>query len=116
MKHHFLTSYLHTFFVKINSSFVTDYGKDKGKGDDLIDLFNNGFCNNEARNVFCKEEENICLECYCSSYYVITSPDFPERYPNNVDVTWLIFYPGQRIKITFKEFNIYQSKGSECKE
>ena len=32
---------LHTYFlfVKIDSSFVTDYGKDKGKGDDLIDLF-----------------------------------------------------------------------------
>ena len=38
---------------------------------------------------------------------IITTPNFPDNYPNDVDMTWLIKYPpGERIKINFTEFKL----------
>ena len=80
------------------------YGKD---GILVNNLFKNGFCSDEDSNVVCKEEKNQCLECSCSSDKEITSPNFPDKYPKNLDMTWLIkFPPGQRIKINFHEFQL----------
>ena len=77
-----------------------------GENGILVDnLFENGFCSNEDSNVVCKEEKNQCLECSCSSDKEITSPNFPDKYPKNLEMTWLIkFPPGQRIRINFHEF------------
>ena len=88
----------------------TDYGVDGI----LVDwLFENGFCNNEDSNVFCKQEKNQCLECSCSENTEITTPNFPDNYPNNVDMTWLIkASPGQRIKINFLEIKLQSNNGN----
>ena len=79
-----------------------------GENGILVDnLFENGFCSNEDSNVVCKEEKDQCLECSCSSDKEITSPNFPDKYPKNLEMTWLIkFPPGQRIRINFHEFEL----------
>ena len=80
---------------------------DKNNGILVDNLFENGFCSNEDSNVVCKEEKDQCLECSCSSDKEITSPNFPQKYPKNLEMTWLIqFPPGQRIRINFHEFEL----------
>ena len=89
-----------------------DYGKNNGKNDemkddDLIELFENGFCNSKEIYVACKEEHGKCMECFCSSDHFIMSPNHPEKYPSNVDMKWLLkFHAGQRIKIDVQFFEI----------
>ena len=95
-----------------NDSLCIDYGKnndknDEMKDDDLIELFENGFCNSKEIYVACKEEHGKCMECFCSSDHFIMSPNHPEKYPSNVDMKWLLkFHPGQRIKIDVQFFEI----------
>ena len=83
-----------------------------GENGILVDnLFENGFCSNEDSNVVCKEEKDQCLECSCSSDKEITSPNFPDKYPKNLEMTWLIkFPPGQRIRIIFHEFELEEGE------
>ena len=67
-------------------------------------MFENGFCDSEASHVSCN---GVCKECSCSNNPVIKSPNFPKKYPENVDITWLIKYPpGQRIKISIISFSV----------
>ena len=86
-----------------------------GENGILVDnLFENGFCSNEDSNIVCKEEKDQCLECSCSSDKKITSPNFPDKYPKNLEMTWLIrFPPGQRIRINFHEFELEESVWSD---
>ena len=50
---------------------LTGYGMDEGKedtwDDDLIDLFENGFCNNEESHVACKEKVSKKLAYFFQS-------------------------------------------------
>ena len=83
------------------------YGEKESMDDDLLELFENGFCNSEASHVACKEGYKLCMECFCSNNSVITSPNFPEKYPKLVDMKWLIKYPpGERIKIKVHSFSV----------
>ena len=86
-------------------------------GDDgiLVDLlFENGFCNNEDTHVVCKQEYKQCLKCSCSKWRVIQTPNFPDNYPNDVDITWLIKYPPEeRIKIKFHDFKLEKRQKSD---
>ena len=75
-------------------------------------LYENGFCDHEYGNIGCKEETGECVKCSCSDDHVITSPNFPKKYPKNVEITWLIKFPsGQRIKIKFISFSTEDSPG-----
>ena len=82
----------------------TEYGDDGI----LVDiLFENGFCNNEDTHVACKQEYKQCLKCSCSKETMITTPNFPDNYPNDVDMTWLIKVPlWERIRINFHDFKL----------
>ena len=81
------------------------------------DLVANGICNNETNNGTCSFDggdccltsPNIdhCSECGCSTTGVITSPGYPGRYANNLDVSWHIQVPsGQLIEIVFISFDV----------
>ena len=59
-------------------------------------------------------KRDYCFNCSCFTNGVITSPRYPQNYPNNLDITWLIQLPlGQYIEINFIEFNL-GSKGRTC--
>ena len=85
-----------------------DYGRNDGmEDDDLNELFENGFCNNEEGHAVCEEILEECRECFCSTDHFIMTPNHPGKYPNNADVTWLLmFLPGQRIKIDVETFDL----------
>ena len=54
-----------------------------------------------------------CGEDLTTSSGVITSPNYPNVYPNNRDCNWTISVPaGQQIAINFTDFHIYGSYGS----
>ena len=56
-------------------------------------------------------KREYCFNCSCFANGVITSPKFPQNYPNNLDITWLIQFPlGQYIEIDFYKFDL----GSTC--
>ena len=88
----------------INDSLCPDYGHD----DILVEkLFESSFCNYESGNVACREEYGVCTECFCSNNHTIMSPNFPDYYPDNIDITWLIrSAPDQRIKINILSFSL----------
>ena len=81
-------------------------------------LVSNGICNDEINNVDCDYDggdccllsslnTEQCLECACSTEGVITSPGFPESYPDGLDVTWLVQVPaGLVIQVNFVSFDV----------
>ena len=80
-------------------------------------LVGNSICNDETNNLKCNYDHgdcclsnvnmDTCSDCMCSSNGLITSPNFPNNYDNNLDLTWLIQLPlGQTIEITFLSFFI----------
>ena len=56
---------------------------------------------------------DYCFNCTCFVNGFITSPGFPQNYPNNLDLTWHIELPlGQYIKIKFISFDL----GLKCED
>ena len=74
-------------------------------------LLGDGFCNDELNIPGCYDHGDCCLSnlntdhcsnCSCSSNGFITSPGFPQKYENNLDLTWLIQVPlDQFVQIDF---------------
>ncbi|XP_073197659.1 tolloid-like protein 1 isoform X1 [Lepidochelys kempii] len=70
----------------------------------------NGFVLHENKHD-CKEAE--CEQKIHSPTGVITSPNWPDKYPSRKECTWEISAtPGHRVKLTFNEFEIEQHQ--EC--
>ncbi|KAM9662669.1 tolloid-like protein 1 isoform 2-T2 [Morphnus guianensis] len=70
----------------------------------------NGFVLHENKHD-CKEAE--CEQKIHSPNGIITSPNWPDKYPSRKECTWEISAtPGQRVKLTFNEFEIEQHQ--EC--
>uniref|UniRef100_A0A4W3GLI9 Metalloendopeptidase n=1 Tax=Callorhinchus milii TaxID=7868 RepID=A0A4W3GLI9_CALMI len=70
----------------------------------------NGFVLHENKHD-CKEAE--CEHQIHSATGVITSPNWPDKYPSRKECTWeILATPGHRVKITFNEFDIEQHQ--EC--
>ncbi|XP_006629277.1 dorsal-ventral patterning tolloid-like protein 1 isoform X2 [Lepisosteus oculatus] len=70
----------------------------------------NGFVLHENKHD-CKEAE--CEHKVHSSSGMITSPNWPDKYPSRKECTWEITAtPGHRVKISFNEFEIEQHQ--EC--
>ncbi|XP_037686895.1 tolloid-like protein 1 isoform X2 [Choloepus didactylus] len=70
----------------------------------------NGFVLHENKHD-CKEAE--CEQKIHSSSGIITSPNWPDKYPSRKECTWEISAtPGHRIKLSFSEFEIEQHQ--EC--
>ena len=88
-----------------------------------------GFCNDETNNLECNYDggdccgscvnTEYCAECtclagdsgngiyQCSTSGAITSPGYPIKYVNNLDLSWLIVVPfGQSIEINFISFAV----------
>uniref|UniRef100_UPI00398EE234 tolloid-like protein 2 isoform X1 n=2 Tax=Pristiophorus japonicus TaxID=55135 RepID=UPI00398EE234 len=73
----------------------------------------------QCRNGFTLHENGLdCKEAGCehkinSAEGVITSPNWPEKYPSRKECTWAICAtPGHRLKLAFNEFEIEQHQ--EC--
>ena len=100
----------------------------EGFGDHINNpLIGDGFCHDVTNNADCSFDHGdcclsnlntkYCSECICSNNGVITSPDFPQRYDINLDLTWLIKVPlGQYISIEFLSFelSIYPPSTYHC--
>ncbi|KAJ7410896.1 hypothetical protein WISP_105653 [Willisornis vidua] len=70
----------------------------------------NGFVLHENKHD-CKEAE--CEQKIHSPSGIITSPNWPDKYPSRKECTWEISAtPGQRVKLMFNEFEIEQHQ--EC--
>uniref|UniRef100_A0A8C5J866 Metalloendopeptidase n=1 Tax=Junco hyemalis TaxID=40217 RepID=A0A8C5J866_JUNHY len=70
----------------------------------------NGFVLHENKHD-CKEAE--CEQKIHSPNGIIMSPNWPDKYPSRKECTWEISAtPGQRVKLTFNEFEIEQHQ--EC--
>ncbi|XP_017661474.1 PREDICTED: tolloid-like protein 1 [Lepidothrix coronata] len=70
----------------------------------------NGFVLHENKHD-CKEAE--CEQKIHSPNGIITSPNWPDKYPSRKECTWEISAtPGQRVKLMFNEFEIEQHQ--EC--
>ncbi|NXF95695.1 TLL1 protein, partial [Eubucco bourcierii] len=70
----------------------------------------NGFVLHENKHD-CKEAE--CEQKIHSPNGIITSPNWPDKYPSRKECTWEITAtPGQRVKLAFNEFEIEQHQ--EC--
>ncbi|NWH53547.1 TLL1 protein, partial [Fregata magnificens] len=70
----------------------------------------NGFVLHENKHD-CKEAE--CEQKIHSPNGIITSPNWPDKYPSRKECTWEISAtPGQRVKLIFNEFEIEQHQ--EC--
>ncbi|NXU75213.1 TLL1 protein, partial [Oreotrochilus melanogaster] len=70
----------------------------------------NGFVLHENKHD-CKEAE--CEQKIHSPNGIVTSPNWPDKYPSRKECTWEISAtPGQRVKLTFNEFEIEQHQ--EC--
>ncbi|XP_038611222.1 tolloid-like protein 1 [Tachyglossus aculeatus] len=70
----------------------------------------NGFVLHENKHD-CKEAE--CEQKIHSPSGIITSPNWPDKYPSRKECTWEISAtPGQRVKLAFSEFEIEQHQ--EC--
>ena len=81
-------------------------------------LMANGFCNDAVNNPECNYDggdccllnpsTDQCSQCVCSINGAITSPNYPEKYSSNTDVSWLIEVPtGQSIEIIFIYFFVF---------
>ena len=58
-------------------------------------------------------KRDYCFNCSCFANGIITSPRFPQNYPNNLDITWLIQLPlGQYIEINFIIFDLGSTSGN----
>ncbi|KAK6493301.1 dorsal-ventral patterning tolloid-like protein 1 [Huso huso] len=70
----------------------------------------NGFVLHENKHD-CKEAE--CEHSVHSPNGVITSPNWPDKYPSRKECTWAVTAtPGHRVKVSFNEFEIEQHQ--EC--
>ncbi|KAK1175725.1 tolloid-like protein 1 isoform X1 [Acipenser oxyrinchus oxyrinchus] len=70
----------------------------------------NGFVLHENKHD-CKEAE--CEHSVHSSSGVITSPNWPDKYPSRKECAWAVTAtPGHRVKVSFNEFEIEQHQ--EC--
>ncbi|XP_041119113.1 dorsal-ventral patterning tolloid-like protein 1 isoform X2 [Polyodon spathula] len=70
----------------------------------------NGFVLHENKHD-CKEAE--CEHSVHSPSGVITSPNWPDKYPSRKECTWAVTAtPGHRVKVSFNEFEIEQHQ--EC--
>ena len=87
--------------------------------------FGDGICNDETNNAECSYDQgdccltnantDYCSECLCSINGVITSPGFPHKYNNNLELTWLIQLPlGNYIKIDFLSFDLEDHMENDC--
>ena len=85
--------------------------------DELKYAIGNGHCNDETNNPACNYDHGDCClsnpntdhcsECLCATTGVVTSPGFPRKYGDSLDVSWLIQVPhGQLIEITFISFDV----------
>ena len=79
-------------------------------------LYGDGYCHDELNNADCNYDSgdccvnvntDVCSECGCLEGGVITSPGFPGKYNNNLNLTWLIQAPiGQLIELSFLNFDV----------
>ena len=80
-------------------------------------IIGNGHCNDITNNPACNYDHGDCClsspntdhcsECVCATTGVVTSPGFPGKYANDLDVSWLIQVThGQLIEITFTSFDV----------
>ena len=78
-------------------------------------MIGNGHCNDKTNNPTCNYDggdcclsspnTDHCTECLCATTGAVTSPGFPGKYGDSLDVSWLIQVPhGQLIEITFISF------------
>ena len=112
-------------YACVNKAFCKDCLCLTGQLVEIINpLIGDGYCHDENNNAACNYDagecclSNIntdyCSNCSCSSNGVITSPGFPEKYANNLDLTWIIQLPrGQYIKIDFVNFDV--NHDSSCR-
>ena len=96
----------------LKSNMTTDCNYDSGDCCANADLIANGICKDETNNRACmydggdcclfNSNKDQCSQCVCSSNGAIISPDYPQNYENNLDLSWLIVVPsGQTIEINF---------------
>ena len=87
-------------------------------------LVGDGLCHDENNNADCNYDggdccllirnKDHCSECVCSTAGVITSPGFPQKYGNELNLNWIIQVPdGQFVHTTFISFDV--EGGSSCK-
>ena len=80
-------------------------------------LVGDGVCKDETNNAECNYDggdcclmnvnTDSCSDCNCRGIGVITSPGFPGKYDNNLDLNWLIqVQMGQTIEINFLSMDI----------
>ena len=80
-------------------------------------MIGNGHCNDETNNPTCNYDggdccisspnTDHCSECVCATTGAVTSPGFPGKYGDGMEVSWLIQVPhGQLIEITFTSFDV----------
>ena len=56
-----------------------------------------------------------CSNCLCTLPGIITSPGYPEIYPNDIDLHWLIQVPdGKSIEMEFAMLDIEDGYGIYC--
>ena len=80
------------------------------------DLVGDAICNDDTNHPGCNYDggdccvnvnTDSCSECSCLGSGIITSPGFPLRYDNSLDLMWLIqVQMGQTIQINFLSFDV----------
>jgi hypothetical protein len=80
-------------------------------------MVSDGICNDDTNHPECNYDggdcclmnvdTDSCSDCNCLASGVITSPGFPGKYDNNLDLSWLIQVQiGQLIDISFTDFEL----------
>lgn len=84
-------------------------------GDGLChDEINNADCNYDGGDCCVNVNTDQCSECKCLGSGVITSPGFPQKYQNNLNLNWLIQVPdGKFVQTNFISFDVEDESSCE---
>ena len=90
-------------------------------------MVGNGICNDDVNHAGCDYDGGDCClfdtvtehcsECACSVNGVVTSPGYPEKYFEYLDVIWLIQVAyGNRIEINVLDLDMGSSSAYACSD